>query len=99
MQIRAFDKAARAALAAWREADEHARAVGLPALTDDDTRTVRRMRSALDLALDDSAAAAERDTAVQTVGRLAGDLAGVPERILVRTAKALGSVTRKQLTR
>lgn len=57
------------------------------------------MRSALDLALDNSAAAAERDTALQTVGRLADDLDGVPNRILVRTAKALDSVTRKQLTR
>ncbi|OZC83444.1 hypothetical protein CH282_15960 [Rhodococcus sp. 06-418-1B] len=97
-RVQAFTDAARAAQKAWRAADTYARAIGMGVQTDDDKRTVRRIRSALDLALDDSAAAGERASAMHTVQRLSEGLMTVPDRIYVRTKTAIESATRKQLT-
>lgn len=98
-RVQAFADAARTALAAWKDADGHARAIGLGVRTDADKRTVRRIRSALDLALDDSAAAGEREAAMATVQRLSDGLMTVPDRIYARAKTALETTTRKQLTR
>ncbi|MDV7991611.1 hypothetical protein [Rhodococcus sp. IEGM 1374] len=98
-RVQAFATAARAAQEAWRAADTYARAIGLRVQTDDAKRTVRRIRSALDLALDDSAAAGERASAMKTVQRLSNGLMTIPDRIYVSTKTAIESATRKQLTR
>lgn len=97
-RVQAFTDASRAAQTAWRAADTYARAIGMGVQTDDDKRTVRRIRSALDLALDDSAAAGERATAMATVQRLTDGVMTVPDRVYVRTKTAIETVTRKQLT-
>lgn len=97
-RVQAFTDAAHAAQTAWRAADTYALAIGMGMQTEDDKRTVRRIRSALDLALDDTAAAGEREAAMATVQRLSDGLMTVPDRIYVRTKTAIESATRKQLT-
>lgn len=97
-RVRAFGDASRAALSAWNTADRHARAVGMGVLTDDDKRTVRRIHSALELALDDTAAAGERESAIEAVRRLSNGLITVPDRVYTTAKTAIETVTRKQLT-
>ncbi|OZC62790.1 hypothetical protein CH267_00055 [Rhodococcus sp. 06-621-2] len=97
-RVKAFADASRSALTAWTTADTYARAIGMGVQSDDGKRTVRRIRSALDLALDDSAAAGERATAMATVQRLSNGLMSVPDRIYARAETAIETATRKQLT-
>lgn len=97
-RVRAFADAAHAAQTAWKSADTYARAIGMGVQTDDDKRTVRRIRNALGLALDDTAAAGERASAMATVQRLTDGLMTVPDRIYDRAKTAIESATRKQLT-
>nr|WP_141216412.1 MULTISPECIES: hypothetical protein [unclassified Rhodococcus (in: high G+C Gram-positive bacteria)] len=97
-RVKAFADASRTALSAWNTADRHARAIGLGVLTDDSKRTVRRIHSALELALDDTAAAGERESAIEAVQRLSNGLITVPDRIYATAKTAIETVTRKQLT-
>lgn len=97
-RVQAFASAAHAARSAWDSADTHARTLGMGVSSEDDTRIVRRIRSALNLALDDSATGQERDTALQTVERLAAGLITIPDRIYTRAKTAIETTTRKQLT-
>lgn len=96
--VNAFANAARAALAAWNTADQYARALGMGVRTEDDKRTVRRLRNSLYLALDDSAPAGEREAAMATVERLADGFITVPDRVYARAKTAIETTTRKQLT-
>jgi hypothetical protein len=98
-RVQAFTDAARAAQKAWKAADSYARAIGMGVQSDDGKRTVRRIRSALDLALDESAPAGERASAMETVQRLSDGLMTVPDRIYARAKTAIETATRKQLTR
>lgn len=98
-RVQTFADASRAALTAWTTADQHARAIGMGVQTKDGKRAVRRIRSALDLALDNSAAAGERETAMATVARLSDGLMTVPDRIYARAKTAIETTTRKQLAR
>ncbi|MCZ4277442.1 hypothetical protein [Rhodococcoides yunnanense] len=97
-RVQTFADASRAALTAWTTADQHARAIGMGVQTEDGKRAVRRIRSALDLALDNSAAAGEREAAMATVARLSDGLMTVPDRIYARAKTAIETTTRKQLT-
>ncbi|OZD60790.1 hypothetical protein CH263_20065 [Rhodococcus sp. 06-1059B-a] len=97
-RVHAFTDAAHAAQTAWKAADTYARAIGMGVQTDDDKRTVRRIRNALGLALDDTAAAGERATAIATVQRLSDGLMTVPDRVYDRAKTAIETATRKQLT-
>lgn len=97
-RVQALADAARTAHQAWNIADHHARAIGMGVQTAADERTVRRIRSALELALDDSAAAAERETAMATIERLSDGLMTVPDRIYATAKTAIETTTRKQLT-
>lgn len=97
-RVQAFADASRTALNAWNTADQHARAIGMGAQTEDTKRTVRRIRSALELALDDSAAAGEREAAMTTVQRLSDGLITVPDRVYATAKTAIENITRKQLT-
>ncbi|MFC8181608.1 hypothetical protein ACFULT_22245 [Rhodococcus sp. NPDC057297] len=97
-RVQAFADASRAALTAWKAADTYARAIGMGVQTEDTKRTVRRIRNALGLALDDTAAAGERATAIATVQRLSDGLMTVPERVYDRAKTAIETATRKQLT-
>ena len=97
-RVKAFADASRAALTAWNTADQYARRIGMGEQTDDGKRTVRRTCSALDLALDDSAAAGEREIAMATVQRLSDGLITIPDRVYARAKTAIETTTRKQLT-
>ncbi|WP_037163347.1 hypothetical protein [Rhodococcoides fascians] len=97
-RVQAFGDAAQTALTAWTTADQYARATGMGVQTDDTKRTVRRIRSALELALDNTAAAGEREAAMATVQRLSDGLIAVPDRVYAQTKTAIEAVTRKQLT-
>lgn len=97
-RVQALADAARTAHQAWNIADQHARAIGMGVQTATDKRTVRRIRSALELALDDSAAAGERETAIATIERLSDGLMSVPDRIYAKAKTAIETTTRKQLT-
>lgn len=97
-RVQAFTDAARAAQTAWKAADTYARAIGMGVQSEDTKRTVRRIRNALGLALDDTAAAGERASAMATVQRLSDGLMTVPDRIYDRAKTAIETATRKQLT-
>ncbi|OZD18335.1 hypothetical protein CH253_17910 [Rhodococcus sp. 06-156-3C] len=97
-RVQAFGAAAQTALTAWNTADQYARAVGMGEQTEESKRTVRRIRSALELALDNTAAAGEREAAMTTVRRLSDGLLTVPDRVYAHAKTAIESVTRKQLT-
>lgn len=97
-RVQAFAEASRSALAAWNTADRYARSIGIGVQSDDDKRTVRRIRSALELALDDTAAAGERESAIEAVQRLSNGLITVPDRVYATAKTAIETVTRKQLT-
>lgn len=97
-RVQAFADASSSALTAWKTADSYARAIGMGVQSDDGKRTVRRIRSAFELALDDTATAGERESAMATVERLSDGLMTVPDRVYARAKTAIESVTRKQLT-
>ena len=97
-RVQAFATAAQNARTAWRSADLYARSVGLRVTTVDGQRTVRRIRSALGIALDTSATGQERETALRTVEELAAGIVTIPERIYDNAKKAIETTTRKQLT-
>lgn len=98
-RVQAFADAARAAHKAWESADEHARAIGMGTLDTAGQRTVRHIKSALAIAVDDAAAPGERDTALDTVRRLSAGLITIPDRVYARAKTAIETTTRKQLTR
>ncbi|RRQ25597.1 hypothetical protein DK926_22815 [Rhodococcus sp. Eu-32] len=98
-RVQAFADAARAAQKAWKSADEHARATGMGKLDTAGQRTVRHIKSALAIAIDEAAAPGERDTALDTVRRLSAGLITIPDRVYTRTKTAIETTTRKQLTR
>ncbi len=97
-RVKAFADASRAALTAWTTADTYARAIGMGEQSEETKRTVRRIRSALELALDNTAAAGERENAIATVQRLSNGPITVPERVYTTAKTAIETVTRKQLT-
>ena len=97
-RVQAFAVAARKAHTAWRKADGYARAIGMGVTSTEDHRTVRRIRSALGIALDDSATGQERETALRTVQELAAGVVTIPDRIYDNAKKAIETTTRKQLT-
>ncbi|MEU3475479.1 hypothetical protein [Rhodococcus sp. NPDC006774] len=97
-RVQAFAVAAQKARTAWRSADLYARSVGLRVTSVDGHRTVRRIRSALGIALDTSATGQERETALRTVEELAAGIVTIPERIYDNAKKAIETSTRKQLT-
>ncbi|WP_032407534.1 hypothetical protein [Rhodococcoides fascians] len=80
-RVQAFAVAAQKARTAWRSADGYARTMGLRVTSVEDQRTVRRIRSALGIALDASATGQERQTALRTVEELAAGIVTIPDRI------------------
>ncbi|WP_155291247.1 hypothetical protein [Rhodococcoides fascians] len=97
-RVRAFAVAAQKAHTAWRKADGYARAIGMGVTSTEDHRAVRRIRSALGIALDDSATGQERETALRTVQQLAAGIVTIPDRIYDSAKIAIETTTRKQLT-
>ncbi|OZC87815.1 hypothetical protein CH272_28170 [Rhodococcus sp. 05-340-1] len=97
-RVQAFASAAQKARTAWRSADGYARTIGMRVTSVDDQRTVRRIHSALELALDDAATGEERQTALDTVERLAAGIVTIPDRIYDNVKIAIETTTRKQLT-
>lgn len=97
-RIQAFAVAAQKAHTAWRKADGYARAIGMGVTSTEGHRTVRRIRRALGLALDDSATGQERETALRTVQELAAGIVTIPARIYDSAKIAIETTTRKQLT-
>ncbi|MGB7239823.1 MAG: hypothetical protein WBD41_28055 [Rhodococcus sp. (in: high G+C Gram-positive bacteria)] len=97
-RVQSFADASRAALTTWTTADTYARAIGMGEQTEESKRTVRRIRSALELALDNTAAAGEREAAMTTVRRLSGGLITIPDRVYTQAKTAIETVTRKRLT-
>ncbi|MCZ4562224.1 hypothetical protein O4160_15385 [Rhodococcus sp. IEGM 1401] len=97
-RVQAFATAAQKARTAWRSADGYARTMGLRVTSVEDQRTVRRIRSALGIALDASATGQERQTALRTVGELAAGIVTIPDRIYASAKIAIETTTRKQLT-
>lgn len=97
-RAQAFATAAQKARTAWRSADGYARTIGLRVNSVDGQRTVRRIRSALGIALDTSATGQERETALRTVEELAAGIVTIPDRIYDNAKKAIETTTRKQLT-
>ncbi|CCQ18087.1 putative uncharacterized protein [Rhodococcus sp. AW25M09] len=97
-RVQAFAVAAQKAHTAWRKADGYARAIGMGVTSTEDHRTVRRIRSALGIALDDSATGQERETALRTVQELAAGIVTIPDRIYDSAKIAIETTTRKQLT-
>jgi hypothetical protein len=97
-RVQAFATAAQKARTAWRSADGYARTMGLRVTSVEDQRTVRRIRSALGIALDTSATGQERETALRTVEELAAGIVTIPERIYASAKIAIETTTRKQLT-
>ncbi len=97
-RVQAFAVAAQKARTAWRKADGYARAIGMGVTSTEDHRTVRRIRSALGIALDDSATGQERETALRTVQELAAGIVTIPDRIYDSAKIAIETTTRKQLT-
>lgn len=97
-RVQAFAVAARKARSAWHSADDYARAVGMTVTSADGIRTVRRIRSALGIALDLSATGQERETALRTVRELADGLIVIPDRIYVSAKIAIETTTRRELT-
>lgn len=97
-RVQAFAVAAQKARTAWRSADGYARTIGLRVSSVDGQRTVRRIRSALGIALDTSATGQERKTALRTVEELAAGIVTVPDRIYASAKIAIETSTRKQLT-
>ncbi|KZF06236.1 MULTISPECIES: hypothetical protein [unclassified Rhodococcus (in: high G+C Gram-positive bacteria)] len=97
-RVQAFAVAAQKAHTAWRKADGYARAIGMGVTSTEDHRTVRRIRSALGIALDDSATGQERETALRTVQELAAGVVTIPDRIYDSAKIAIETTTRKQIT-
>lgn len=97
-RVQAFAAVAQKARTAWRRADGYARTMGLRVTSVDGQRTVRRIRSALGIALDTSATGQERETALRTVEELAAGTVTIPERIYDNVKIAIETTTRKQLT-
>jgi hypothetical protein len=97
-RVQAFAVAAQKAHTAWRKADGYARAIGMGVTSTEDHRTVRRIRSALGIALDDSATGQERETALRTVQELAAGVVTIPDRIYDSAKVAIETTTRKQIT-
>ncbi|OZD85299.1 hypothetical protein CH260_20350 [Rhodococcus sp. 05-2256-B2] len=97
-RVQAFATAAQKARTAWRSADGYARTMGLRVTSVDDQRTVRRIRSALGIALDTSATGQERETALRTVAELAAGIVTIPDRIYDSAKVAIETTTRKQIT-
>ncbi|OZD55872.1 hypothetical protein CH266_00675 [Rhodococcus sp. 06-1474-1B] len=97
-RVQAFAVAAQKARTAWRSADGYARTMGLRVTSVEGQRTVRRIRSALGIALDTSATGQERETALRTVEELAVGIVTVPDRIYDNVKIAIETTTRKQLT-
>lgn len=97
-RVQAFAVAAQKARTAWRSADGYARTMGLRVTSVDGQRAVRRIRSALGIALDTSATGQERETALRTVEELAAGVVTIPERIYASAKLAIEATTRKQLT-
>ncbi|MEV8236981.1 hypothetical protein AB0P23_17210 [Rhodococcus sp. NPDC077669] len=97
-RVQAFAVAAQKAHTAWRKADGYARAIGMGVTSTEDHRTVRRIRSALGIALDPSATGQERETALRTVAELAAGVVTIPDRIYDSAKIAIETTTRKQLT-
>lgn len=97
-RVQSFAVAAQKAHTAWRKADGYARAIGMGVTSTEDHRTVRRIRSALGIALDDSATGQERETALRTVQELAAGIVTIPDRIYDSAKIAIETTTRKQLT-
>ena len=96
-RVQTFAVAAQKARTAWRSADGYARTMGLRVSSVDDQRTVRRIRSALGIALDTSATGQERETALRTVEELAAGVVTIPDRIYDNAKIAIETTTRKQL--
>lgn len=96
--VQAFATAAQKARTAWRSADGYARTMGLRVTSVDGQRAVRRIRSALGIALDTSATRQERETALRTVEELAVGIVTIPDRIYASAKIAIETTTRKQLT-
>jgi hypothetical protein len=97
-RVQAFAVAAQKTNTAWRKADGYARAIGMGVTSTEDHRTVRRIRSALGIALDDSATGQERETALRTVQELAAGVVTIPDRIYDSAKVAIETTTRKQIT-
>ncbi|MDV6233485.1 hypothetical protein AB0362_19995 [Rhodococcus sp. NPDC079359] len=97
-RVQAFAVAAQKAHTAWRKADGYARAIGMGVTSTEDHRTVRRIRSALGIALDPSATGQERETALRTVEELAAGVLTIHDRIYDSAKIAIETTTRKQLT-
>ncbi|MDV8078043.1 hypothetical protein R4P47_15880 [Rhodococcus sp. IEGM 1370] len=97
-RVQAFAVAAQKARTAWRSADGYARTMGLRVTSVDGQRTVRRIRSALGIALDTSSTGQERETALRTVEELAAGIVTIPDRIYDNVKIAIETTTRKQLT-
>ncbi|MGB6072713.1 MAG: hypothetical protein WBG53_19455 [Rhodococcus sp. (in: high G+C Gram-positive bacteria)] len=97
-RVQAFAVAAQKARTAWRSADGYARTMGLRVTSVEGQRTVRRIRSALGIALDTSATGQERETALRTVEELAAGIVTLPDRIYDNVKIAIETTTRKQLT-
>lgn len=97
-RVQVFAVAAQKARTAWRSADGYARTMGLRVTSVEDQRTVRRIRSALGIALDTSATGQERETALRTVEELAVGIVAIPARIYDSVKLAIETTTRKQLT-
>ncbi|OZC42462.1 hypothetical protein CH286_25160 [Rhodococcus sp. WWJCD1] len=97
-RVQAFAVVAQKARTAWRSADGYARTMGLRVTSVEGQRTVRRIRSALGIALDDSATGQERETALRTVQELAAGIVTIPDRIYDSAKIAIETTTRKQLT-
>ena len=97
-RVQAFAVAAQKARSAWRSADGYARTMGLRVSSVEDQRTVRRIRSALGIALDTSTTGQERETALRTVEEPAAGIVTIPERIYDNAKIAIETTTRTQLT-
>lgn len=99
-RIDEFRTAATTLAAAWTAADQNARTIGMGVLTRDQRKTLTTIKRVLAIALDESATAGERETAMRTVTRLAGDLpvAVNTDRIAQKLTLSLENAQRKALT-
>jgi hypothetical protein len=99
-RIDEFRTAAATLAAAWTAADRNARKIGMGVLTRGQRKTLTTIKRVLAIALDESATAGERETAMRTVTRLAGELpvAVNTDRIVQKLTLSLENAQRKALT-
>lgn len=94
----AYRNAVNVLAAAWDAADIHARECGVSHLSSAEQNDVRRARRTLDLALNPSTPAGEREAAYRAVLALITGLVKIPAPAMARMTSQIDAVRRKQLT-